>query len=590
MKAKFSSLLVSILALTAALDGALAQGTAFTYQGRLSDTNGPANGVYDLLFTVWGVPSGGGTSLGPAVITNGVPVTNGLFTVTVDFGPDIFTGAERWIEIGVSTNGTGGFRTLSPRQPITASPYAITAGNLASGNYSGAVTFSNSANNFSGTFTGNGTALGNLSANNVTSGTLGDNRLSANVALLDRAQTFTGANSFISAAGLRIDVPGSSPRNAIHVGTNGFFGQAVTFLPNAGRGLEGLFLESFIGGESGGIFLNGDTLVMWSPGDNDILRVYDEDLFPTGAPVFRIDGSGNTFARAEMHIGGTEAAGLSLQNRETTDYVGGPVNGERWVWYVSQGACRLWSGTDKININTNGNLSFGAQTRQMLNLFNSAYGIGVQGFTLYQRSDNSFAWFRGGVHSDTANDPGAGGTRLMTLDANGELRIGGGVFAGLNLQNRNNPAQSWVLYSRNESDGSGRFAIWSGGDKLTLDTSGNLRTAGAVNPPSDRNVKRDFEDIDARGILEKLIQIPIQSWQYTNDSHARHLGPVAQDFHGAFGLGSDDKHIATVDADGVALAAIQGLNQKMEEQVKHKDAEIQELKARLTKLEQLLNR
>ena len=61
---------------------------------------------------------------------------------------------------------------------------------------------------------------------------------------------------------------------------------------------------------------------------------------------------------------------------------------------------------------------------------------------------------------------------------------------------------------------------------------------------------------------------------------------MAQDFHAAFGVGLDDKHIATVDADGVALAAIQGLNQKLEQ----KETEITELKQRLAKLERLMNR
>src|SRR5688572_9719381 len=77
---------------------AAAQGTAFTYQGRLSDGANPVNGIYDFTFTVWTVPTGGGTAIGPALVTNGVPVSNGVFTVVLDFGPDIFTGPERWLE------------------------------------------------------------------------------------------------------------------------------------------------------------------------------------------------------------------------------------------------------------------------------------------------------------------------------------------------------------------------------------------------------------------------------------------------------------------------------------------------------------
>jgi hypothetical protein len=69
----------------------------------------------------------------------------------------------------------------------------------------------------------------------------------------------------------------------------------------------------------------------------------------------------------------------------------------------------------------NGNMLFGSTTRQMLNLWDDNYGIGVQNNTLYQRSDANFAWYRGGTHSNSENDPGGGGTRLMSLDASGDL-------------------------------------------------------------------------------------------------------------------------------------------------------------------------
>ena len=86
-------------------------------------------------------------------------------------------------------------------------------------------------------------------------------------------------------------------------------------------------------------------------------------------------------------------------------------------------------------------------------------------------------------------------------------------------------------------------------------------------------------------MLEKVVALPLSSWNYKADTSTRHIGPMAQDFYAAFGVGPDDKHIATVDADGVALAAIQGLNQKLEET----RAENAELKQRLEKLEQLMN-
>ena len=86
-------------------------------------------------------------------------------------------------------------------------------------------------------------------------------------------------------------------------------------------------------------------------------------------------------------------------------------------------------------------------------------------------------------------------------------------------------------------------------------------------------------------MLEKVAALPLQQWSYKAQPDQKHLGPVAQDFRAAFGLGADDTSIATVDADGVALAAIQGLNQKLEQ----KETEITELKQRLEKLEQLIN-
>jgi hypothetical protein len=79
--------------------------------------------------------------------------------------------------------------------------------------------------------------------------------------------------------------------------------------------------------------------------------------------------------------------------------------------------------------------------------------------------------------------------------------------------------------------------------------------------------------------------MPITRWHYTNDVATPHLGPMAQDFYAAFSVGMDDRHIATVDEEGVALAAIQGLNQKLE----GKDAEIQTLKQQNDLLAERLN-
>jgi hypothetical protein len=110
-------------------DRAAAQGTAFTYQGRLSGTGGAASGLYDLRFEAYATPTGG-TPLGSQTHSP-VAVSNGLFTVAVNLGLGVFTGPPRWLEIAVRTNGSpGAFELLSPRQQITPTPYAMMAGNI----------------------------------------------------------------------------------------------------------------------------------------------------------------------------------------------------------------------------------------------------------------------------------------------------------------------------------------------------------------------------------------------------------------------------------------------------------------------------
>ena len=105
---------------------AFAQGAAFTYQGQLQNNGNPASGTYNLTFSLFNT-TGGAAIAGP-VTNNAVVVTNGLFTVLVDFGPGVFTGQTNWLEIGVETNGATPFTTLVPRQQITPTPYAILAG------------------------------------------------------------------------------------------------------------------------------------------------------------------------------------------------------------------------------------------------------------------------------------------------------------------------------------------------------------------------------------------------------------------------------------------------------------------------------
>jgi len=100
------------------------QSSSFAYQGRLTDGGTAANGNYDFQFALWDSLSGG-TQIGSTQSINVVAVSNGVFTVSLDFGANPFSGANRFLEISVRPFGSGSFTTLSPRQQISSTPYAI---------------------------------------------------------------------------------------------------------------------------------------------------------------------------------------------------------------------------------------------------------------------------------------------------------------------------------------------------------------------------------------------------------------------------------------------------------------------------------
>jgi hypothetical protein len=206
-----------------------------------------------------------------------------------------------------------------------------------------------------------------------------------------------------------------------------------------------------------------------------------------------------------------------------------------FVWADSQNLPFMSGGTDQFCVRARGGvilddstpyIYFGTTTRQMLNLYSSTYGIGVQASDMYFRTDGEFWWYRGGSHNDANGNPGGG---------------------------------LWLMH---------------------LFDNGNLAIAGTLTQNSDRNVKGGFQPVDVRVVLEKVAAMPFTRWHYTNDPSTPHLGPMAQDFYAAFGLGEDDKHITTVDEGGVALAAIQGLHQE----VKAKDAKIAQLEKELAEV------
>jgi Chaperone of endosialidase len=124
---------------------------------------------------------------------------------------------------------------------------------------------------------------------------------------------------------------------------------------------------------------------------------------------------------------------------------------------------------------------------------------------------------------------------------------------------------------------------------INTSTGAYLSVGGSWVNSSDRKLKENFQPVNGREALEKVAALPITRWNYkTEGESVQHIGPVAQDFQAAFQLSHDDKHISTVDEGGVALAAIQGLNQKVEERddkIQAQGAEIQALKAKADKVD-----
>lgn len=103
--------------------------------------------------------------------------------------------------------------------------------------------------------------------------------------------------------------------------------------------------------------------------------------------------------------------------------------------------------------------------------------------------------------------------------------------------------------------------------------------------PSDRNIKDNFQSVDEQEILERVSQMPVEYWTYTDREHGvRHIGPMAQDFHAAFNVGDSDRHIHMVDANGVNLAAIKALYKQLQE----RDEKISALEADLRAIKEQL--
>jgi hypothetical protein len=236
--------------------------------------------------------------------------------------------------------------------------------------------------------------------------------------------------------------------------------------------------------------------------------------------------------------------------------------------------------------------SVGGGTGNSASSFHTTIG-GGQGHL----ASGDFATVSGGLQSQATGlvaTVGGGQANQASGEAatvpGGLSNIAGGAFSfasGRSAQANHDGAFVWGDSTANivASSAVDEFTVRaSGGTRIF--SSGNLTTGVELAPGggswasvSDRAVKTDIRAIEPGDVLAQVAALPITTWRYrAQDDSIRHIGPMAQDFHAAFGVGEDERHITAVDADGVALAAIQGLNAKVEQ-------ENEELRARLATVE-----
>lgn len=639
--------LVLLSILNSPLSTAHAQGTAFTYQGRLNVGSSPANGSYDLRFLLYD-NSIGGNQQGPILTNSAIAVSNGLFIVTLDFG-NVFPGAARWLDIAVRTNGNSAFTELSTRQPLTPAPYAITAGNvisggLAAGTYGNAISFTNNSNSFTGNGAGlnnvNAVSFGGLSAANywqLGGNTPGFNQFLGSVnnqpmtIRANNLQVMQFAYASNSASGYSPNIIGGNGGNSVSAGVVGATiaggGAPSSFLsgPNSvtadfGTVIGGL---SCTAGGRGAIAGGGPATAsgqysvafgsfVSASGDYSV-AMGNSTASGTNSTAFGFSRATNSYAFAAGYqtvaggLGSTAVGYLS----QATNTISTALGGSYALGYAST-AVGNSDATGDYSTAMGNSIATGDYSTA---LGGSLYGGGTEadgassfaaGAASLAANDYSFVWSDGSLPIYTSFT--STGDDQFLIHANGGVGIGTNApAAALHVASQTTGTPQVQITQQNASDSvrlrmnsgdnlawemdvtagsSPQYQIWyvgAAGPRMIIDTGGNVY-ATSFNPSSDRNLKENFQPVNVQDVLEKVAALPITRWDFKADTNTPHLGPMAQDFHAAFHVGTDDKHIATVDEDGVALAAIQGLNQKLNE----KDVEIAALKTRLEKLEQLL--
>ena len=459
-------------------------GTSFTYQGQLKKGGSPVNDTCNFQFSLYDSASSG-MKIGSTVTVWDVNVNNGLFTTQIDFGSGRFNGNARWLEIAVKCPEDSSYTTLSPRQALTATPYALALPGLWT-----------QQNNTSPNL------IGGCSGNSVTPGVVG---------------------ATISGGGVG-QYPNRVTDNYGTVG-GGYNNQAGNNNGDTGEKQYAIVGGGYSNTASGGAATVGGGWVNNAGGDSAT-----------------IGGGSNNTANGTV---ATVSGGLENTASGYANTVSGGYHNTASDQYTT--------------------ISGGAYNNAISNNFatiSGGYGNTASGYA---------ATVGGGSDNEAVGNYSFVAGRLAKNYTAGHP----GVFLFADSSNFNFPSTASNQF-RVRSTGGAQFV-------LGIDNNGNptwtcsITYGNAWSCSSDRNLKENLSHVDSSNILTQLSTMPIYTWSAKEgDPSVRHLGPMAQDFYSAFGLGQDDKTISTIDLDGVALASIQGLYHIVQE----KDAEIATLKAK----------
>jgi hypothetical protein len=350
--------------------------TAFTYQGRLtSDGGDPIDDSCDFRFTLWDDPDAG-SQVGLLLSLPGVAVTDGLFTVQLDFG-EVFDGTALWLEVAVQCTGDPGYSMLLPRQALTAAPYAVYAHNADLLDGSDASAFAPAAHDHWGaSWTGSGTGLTlsggttGLSGSGATYGVYGESDSIGGYGLYGLASAATGTNYGVyghamAADGYAVGTYGLSNST----GGRGVIGYVPSWTGNtmgvhgrssseAGFGVYGLADANW--GTTAGVFGRSDSQVgfgvvghssnyyygtgigAWSYA-GDLFQGYDGD-WPGGTLRFYVNNAGDVYADGGYNTF-KDTGGPDTTEHRTLYGMASPE-----AWFEDFGRATLNNGTATVSI------------------------------------------------------------------------------------------------------------------------------------------------------------------------------------------------------------------------------------------------